>query len=304
MSEDIDAIRALSGSINQNGVDLTNRGREYLQAGSQILNMDASATGLAGEFLTALRAIDPDKYVASAAADVQSSYAGTYQQMLRQLSRTGASGSSGNAIAAKQQWARALATAKAAAKTKATQTGNSERLSALSEAIKTAASASEEGKSLTDSGTAALSTAADKRSAAVDALGKQASAYATAAGIEKSAADVEESAVSTRASALNAATAAQSEVNSAAKTYAEGLQSRASYYTEQAKSWGEIAGETNLVYALFGDKVSEVQSYVQKNGVSGMTSVPGSTVTSFSGSSSYGGTGGGWRGNYSATMNV
>ena len=258
MGVDIDAIRGYADQQAASSADLTNAGREYLQAGSDILNMNATATGIAGDYIAALRAIDPDRYVASAAADVQGSYASAYQQLMRQISRTGSTGS-GMAGALKQQWARTLANAQAAAKTKARQTGVSEKLSALASAFTTAEGASKQGADLTTQGVSALSAAADTKGKAISGVATQAATQAQAASVDKAATDTRTSAYTSNAALLNSAVSAQNLVNSANKDYAEGLQSRASYYNEQAKSWGEIAGEDGLMDALFADRVSEIE---------------------------------------------
>jgi len=101
--------------------------------GQSILDMSASGDSLAGQYINALRAIDPNRYVSMAAGDVQSSYANVQAQLERQAARQGMSGGASQAL--QQKYATALASALSGAKTRARQQGLSEQLAALTQGL-------------------------------------------------------------------------------------------------------------------------------------------------------------------------
>lgn len=125
-----DSLRPMADKLTGYGDDLWGRGEAlwdqandaFGQASSLAL-MDPNATGLAGEYLRMYGYLSPDRYVSQAASDVQGAYANANAQAQRDLQRKGVSTGSGASEALRKQLTQSLATALAAAKTKARQTG-------------------------------------------------------------------------------------------------------------------------------------------------------------------------------------
>lgn len=119
-------IRALLGygdGLWSEGESLSSEAKDVFGQGKALVSLDPSAGGLAGEFIKYWQSLSPDRYVSQAASDVQGSFKNAQGQAERDLSRRGVSASSGAYGALQRQLATSLATALAAAKTKARQTG-------------------------------------------------------------------------------------------------------------------------------------------------------------------------------------
>ena len=214
-------------------------------------------------------AVDPEKYAAMAAQDARASGESALQQQMRALSRSGASISSGQALALRGQYQRALAVAQAAAQTSGRLTGMQEqlkRLGAITEAGNTLLGT---GKSMFDSGVAAEGQGIDAQKATVearaqvgallrqsadifgmgdDALAKSGALLQGAADVEKSAADV----LSQQASAERAVLEGRKSAADALATQAGISESaarlgiaQAGQLTETAKTWQQSASTWN-----------------------------------------------------------
>ena len=144
MGADIDAVRGQAGKVNDaaaallpyadklggmgdalwgEGAGLYEKAMDIFGQGGALVRMDPSAGGLAGEFIKYWNSLSPDRFVSQAASDTQGSYQNAMGQAERDLARRGVSPSSGAYGALKNQAATAMATALAAAKTKARQMG-------------------------------------------------------------------------------------------------------------------------------------------------------------------------------------
>lgn len=144
MGADIDAVRGQAGKVNDaaaallpyadklgglgdklfgEGTSLYEKAMDVFGQGGALVRMDPSAGGLAGEFIKYWNSLSPDRFVSQAASDTQGSYQNAMGQAERDLARRGVSTSSGAYGALKNQAATAMATALAAAKTKARQMG-------------------------------------------------------------------------------------------------------------------------------------------------------------------------------------
>ena len=88
--------------------------------------MDADSSPLVAEALKLYGEFDPDRYVAGAAQDIQSQADNARGQSERQLARMGVDPTSGAYAALKSQLQRSLATAKAAAMTRARERGKTD----------------------------------------------------------------------------------------------------------------------------------------------------------------------------------
>ena len=126
-----DQLNRYGGDLYNQGLSIYSHGGGYLNNANDILNLNAGAGGLAGEFVQMLNAISPDRYVSMASQDVRKSFEGSLAQLEQMLSRQGISPGSGRDVALRQQWAMAQAAATAGAKSRALQLGLNERLAAL-----------------------------------------------------------------------------------------------------------------------------------------------------------------------------
>ena len=116
--------------LSQYGIDLNNewaklsgQADSLYGQGNALLNMDANAGGLVGEFLKMFNFLSPDRYVAQGASDTQASFQNALGQAERNLSRRGISATSGAFGALQNQFAKQMAVATAAIKTKMRQYG-------------------------------------------------------------------------------------------------------------------------------------------------------------------------------------
>lgn len=192
------------GEMYGQGKSVADQGQGILGIGNSLLNLDGS-TALGSEFLRIYNALRGDNAASRAAADVQSSYANAYGQLVRDIARRGGSGTSGNALALKQQLQQSLATALAAAKTRARQQGLVDQASMLDKITSAGNSILSSGATVFNSGVqaeaagaSATKSASDVQSELVSALAKsgelrasggnllaqQASAYTSAAGVD------------------------------------------------------------------------------------------------------------------------
>lgn len=166
--------------------------------GTSILAGDTSGGGLAAQFLNAVGMagdaalkINPDRYVSQAAGDVQSSFDNAYGQMIRNAERTGVTGGSGNMAALQNQYAQSLATALAAARTRARQTGLNEQVNALTQraglfkdAISTGAALQEQGAGSVAKAAGIVQSQGDLFATAGSLGGTQSNAFANIGGVE------------------------------------------------------------------------------------------------------------------------
>lgn len=119
------------------------QGDNMLNIADQLFNLQ-EGDGLAGLYVSALKAIDPNRYVSMAASDVQNSFQNVQGQMERNMNRQGMSGS-GQMASLQKNWGTAMAAALAGAKTKARQQGISEKMNAMSNAMEMAAGMQKQG---------------------------------------------------------------------------------------------------------------------------------------------------------------
>lgn len=252
-------LRDWSGTMWNQGSDLYSRGTGIMDMGSGILNMNADPNSLAGQYVSALKAIDPDRYVSMAASDVQGSFSNAQGQMQRALSRQGASASGSKSQALQQAWAQALAAAQSGAKTRARQVGLNERMAALQGGIATAQGLVASGGQLTAQGVQTQGTAGNMQNQAAGIVTAQGGLQAQAGQLQASQANAYTAAgqVAGQAGALsiNAAGAvgdAAGNVVSAANALANAQANAAQYYAGVGQGYGSLAGSGGLAHALFG----------------------------------------------------
>jgi hypothetical protein len=178
---------------------LRNLGVKTSGIGSSILAGDTSGGGLASQYLNALTLagdaalkINPDRYVSMAAGDVQSSFDNAQGQFQRALSRQGVDAASGAGMSAlRRQFTQSLATALAAAKTKARQAGLTDQVNALTQrtsmfkdALATGAALEQQGAENVAKAAGIVQAQGDMFAAAGSLGATQANAFANIGGVE------------------------------------------------------------------------------------------------------------------------
>lgn len=154
------------------GVSLSTEAKDVFGQGKALVSLDPSAGGLSAEYIKYWNSLSPDRYVSQATSDVSSSYSNALSQSQRALARRGVSASSGAYGALQKQYSTALATALAAAKTKARQTGLDQQASQLDKMVSAA-------NTLYNMGNATEQNALTAKGQAVTAQGKGADVIAT-----------------------------------------------------------------------------------------------------------------------------
>lgn len=209
MGQDISSIRGTAAEVKQQAYniqpyaltlqsygdqlmnhsdDIIRSGKGLLGMSDQLLGLDASAGGIIGEYVRNVLGYDPDRKVASAAADVQQSFDNAKAQNRRDMARRGINPSSGAAKNQERLMSQYLAAALAGAKTNARTTGLQEQTTALRNALADAlgmrATADQDlatGKGFMDSAITAQKGAADVQRSVADALAESGSLFASAA---------------------------------------------------------------------------------------------------------------------------
>lgn len=295
MTQDINAVRKSAANVESTASQISpiaailggygddiwnqangqvNTGNQILGVGSSMLSLDPSVGGIAGEYAKLYNALAGDKAASRAAADVQSSYSNAYGQLVRDLSRRGVSSSSGNALALRQQFDQALATALAGAKTLARNGAIKDQASMLGSITNAANALIGSGNQTISVGQAGQANAITAKNSAVNAIQQQgalqaqagnlhasagnlgaaqASAYTNAGKLYEESANIVNSALnafnSANAninSAMSAVNSATGNVVSAAGNEANVNLNAANYYADVAAGFAQIAGSQGL----------------------------------------------------------
>lgn len=222
-------------------------GEAMVNIANQLFGMQ-EGDNLAGQYVSALKAIDPNRYVSMAASDVQNSYSNAQGQLERAMSRQGMSASA-QAAALQKNWGNAMAAALAGAKTKARQQGISERLAAMGEAMGMAANIQKQGVDQKLGAANAHTNAVNARTSVLDA---QTKAAATRAEIEAQAYELQMKALTSAGQMTQAA--AEGLLNSvdsynkavgtninAAEVFMKAQDAAAVYYSNQAEGLAKLA---------------------------------------------------------------
>ena len=182
-------MRPIAGKLQSYGDELFAEGSrimddalDVLDTGMGFINMDADSSPLVAEALKLYGEFDPDRYVVGAAQDIQSQADNARGQSERQLARMGVNPTSGAYAALKSQLQRSLATAKAAAMTRARERGKTDAATMFQSLI-----ADNANKFLSQGGSLAGQGAAIKGQGASAQTGA-ASVLADIAGVEGNAA--------------------------------------------------------------------------------------------------------------------
>ena len=133
-----DRLGGLGDQLFANGSALYDEAKDVFGQGGALVRMDPSAGGLAAQFINYWNSLSPDRYVSQAASDTQASYQNAFDQSARDLSRRGVSAGSGAYGALERQKNMLMATAIAAAKTKARQVGLDQQAAQLDKMVSAA----------------------------------------------------------------------------------------------------------------------------------------------------------------------
>lgn len=189
-------------------------GTLFGQAGG-LLGMDRSAGGIAGEFLRMYDLLSPDRYVAQAASDTQGAFQNSLAQSERNLSRKGVSAGSGASLALQNQFSRLLATAVAAAKTKARQTGIDQQSAYLDKMLSAANTLYGTANQTEQNALTAKNASLTAQSSQGSTIGAQAQGYVTVGGLQIDAGKLFGSAAETMGNAASVNTSYLNALNTA-----------------------------------------------------------------------------------------
>lgn len=211
MQPDVDALRGLAGKVQGMGDamlpyadkfggigdQLLGAGNGYIEQakdlfgqGRGIVMMDPSSGGLASQFINYWNSLSPDRYVSQAASDTQGSYQNAFDQSARELSRRGVSAGSGAYGALERQKNMLLATAIAAAKTKARQAGLDLQAQQLDKMVAAANTMYNMGNENARFGESLVGQALDANKAAVGVYDGAGKMYQSAGGLRSEASGI------------------------------------------------------------------------------------------------------------------
>lgn len=199
------------------------------QAGA-LANMDADATGLAGEWLRLYNSMSPENYVSRAASDVQASAQNAKAQSERSLARRGVSVGSGASAALETQYKSTLATLQAAAKTNAWDEGVKAQGQALSDMTNASKTFYDMGTQGAAAATNALGAAADAQKGAAGVVEAQGGLLKDAGSLQAQAGSLFANAASIFGSAAGVETDFLNLTQKAYAGLASAYQSAADYY--------------------------------------------------------------------------
>ncbi len=183
----ISSLLGYGGDLWSEGASLSSEAKDVFGQGKALVSLDPSAGGLAGEYIKYWNALSPDRYVSQAASDTQGAYDNALGQSERGLSRRGVSASSGAYGALQRQFATSLATALAAAKTKARQTGLDQQADQLDKMVSAANTLYNMGNATEQNALQAKSLATNAQGKAGDLIATKGQGLATAGNLQATA---------------------------------------------------------------------------------------------------------------------
>lgn len=184
-------LAALLGGYGDNlwgeGEALSEQAKDIFGQAGAMMRMDPDAGGLAGEFIKYWQSLSPDRYVSQAASDTQGAYQNAQGQAQRDLARRGVSPTSGAFGALQRQFGSLMATAIAAAKTKARQVGLDQQAAQLDKMVSAANTFYNMGNQMESQSLAAKGQAANDQNAAAGIKAQEAQGYVTVGGLQLNA---------------------------------------------------------------------------------------------------------------------
>ena len=212
------------------GRGLSDRANGLYGQGDALMSLDPNAGGIVGEFVKYWQSLSPDRYVSQAESDTQASFQNAGAQMMRDMSRRGVNVSSGAYVNLKKQTGIALATALAAAKTKAREYGLDRQAAQLDKMMAAAnqmygVANQTEGEALS-----AMNAGASAQAQGAGITANQASGYAQVAQLQANAGQLFGSAASIMGNAGQLQISYGNSVQSAYANLASAQQAAANYY--------------------------------------------------------------------------
>jgi len=252
-----DKLGGYGDQMWESGTKVTEQALATLGTGMGFINMDAGASPLVAEALSIYGQIDPNRYVASAAQDVQKAADNAQGQMNRNLARQGVNPSSGAAQAQLQKlFQNSLAVAKAAAMTRARERGINDKATALQNLIANNANTFlQTGGQLASIGASGQGAAVNAQNAAAGVLQNSGQLQGTAATLQGNKAGVLGNVAAGR--------------NTVATTYGNASNLVTGYNKDLASAYNVLAG----LYNTAGSNVASAYSTL-----AGVTNTAGSNI--------------------------
>jgi len=220
--QDAATQRGYAGQFAEMADTARTQAQPWMATGTDILSLNPSAGGIAGEWVKNYNALSPESLVSFAASDAQRSIDNTRAQMTRTLARSGVSPSSPAFAAALAQTKKYEQALLSGVKTRARLLGMKEQASALQSGLQMAIGSTGVGQQFTQQALSAMSGASGATGAATTAERAAGEAVAQAGGLGAQAAGITTQGVSTLVGANSALAQVQ--------------QSAADYYSTQASS--------------------------------------------------------------------
>ena len=241
------ALTPYAQQLNALGLGLAGAGGDWLSYGNSVAGGDQSVGGIVGDYIRAVMAVNPDQYVSMASGDVQAGYRNMFDQMRRDLARSGVDIGSGRYAGMMERLAAQAAASLAGAKTRAALQGRQDQLAALGGALQLGGTMAGQGAQMQQAGGGLMAQGADVAAAQgglysqAGQLGaSQANAYTAAGQLSQGAANIALDSARTQIQAAGLGV-------SAAQTLAQvGVQASNLYY-QNAQGYGQAAGIRNLI---------------------------------------------------------
>lgn len=244
-----DSLTPYAQAMKDYASSVYGQGSTLVGQGNQLLGEWSKFAPLIDKYTKSLGNISPDRYVAMAAADVQSAYQNAQGQNQRALSRMGVDPSSGAYQAQKAQWDQALATALAGAKTRARQQGLTDQVTQLAQGLGVGQNIVSAGAQIGTQGAGLMTQAGGLLGDASNVVGAMGTLYSQAGqlagqagGLYGQQADIYQGAGSLEQAAGQLAIALNSSAMDASKMLQDAYDSGAQFYASQAAGFAETAG--------------------------------------------------------------
>lgn len=244
-----DSLTPYAQAMKDYASSVYGQGSTLVNQGNSILGEWAKFAPLIDKYTKSLGNISPDRYVAMAAADVQSAYQNAQGQNQRALSRMGVDPSSGAYQAQKAQWDQALATALAGAKTRARQQGLNDQVAQLAQGLGVGQNLVQSGADIGTQGAGLITQAGGLLGEASNVVSSMGSLYSTAGQLEGAAgglygqeADIYQAAGSLEQAAGQLAIQLNASSLDATKMLQDAYDNAAQFYATQASGFAETAG--------------------------------------------------------------
>lgn len=220
-------------------------GNGLLGMGNDLFNFQDGLSGLGGEYLKLYRALGGDSQVSMAASDVQKSFQNAAEQAERDLARRGVNVGSGASQALRQQFARAMATALAAAKTRARKASIGDQAGMLDKITSAA-------NTMIGLGNQTLQTGNNTAESAI--------------GAQQAAASVQNNIISQLAAAGQLYASEGQLRSSQANTYLGVSSANNQYLSILRSAYGDVTNATTAYGQFLGDIAGGFYSYAMENG--------------------------------------